>query len=340
MLPIVIIIAIAVAAAAIILILRSRASRNGSEQSSPARPRPDRSSTTTSTRRPDALAPFAGDGAIEDWRSELEKPGLTPQRFTMLYALGVREIDPDASVEITGPLQTKVKGSNGNELTSNLDNLWAECADTPGRRGEVLARSFNAMKTALMDDDELAEQDIATRIIPVVRDLEWIEAVEGQARERGLKGSGLVYEPLTDSLMVIYAIDFPDAMRYLQADEIPEEIERKDLRQTALMNLMRIVEPIGLAFTEIAGYVQAGGTYESSLLLLDGLWDQQQQELGGEVVATVPARHILAFCSSSSEKGIAALRELAAESVSHGSRGVSSDLFVWREGAWKKFESI
>lgn len=258
----------------------------------------------------------------------------------MLYMQAVREMAPEAQVTIIEPLRVKVRGSDGRELVCNLENLLKECADAPGgKRAEVLTRGLGAIKVALFEREEMDGDDISERIVPVVRDREWIDAMESQARERGLAESGLVYEPLNEALSVIYAIDFPEAMRYLQSAELPEGIDRGELRKIALMNLMRICEPIGIAFTEIGGYVQAGGTYESSLLLLDSLWDEQQKELGGEIVATVPARHILAFSSSSSEEGLAALRELAAQSDQHGGRAVSRDLFVWRNGAWMPFST-
>ncbi|HVN29494.1 MAG TPA: hypothetical protein VMT64_13445, partial [Candidatus Binataceae bacterium] len=61
------------------------------------------------------------------------------------------------------------------------------------------------------------------------------------------------------------------------------------------------------------------GNFEASLLLLDSLWTHElASTISGEAVVAIPARDILAFCSSASRDGVEQLRRIAAQVTDGG----------------------
>jgi hypothetical protein len=80
----------------------------------------------------------------------------------------------------------------------------------------------------------------------------------------------------------------------------------------------------------------AGGNLESSLLLLDDLWESQLSLVPGELVVSVPARDCIAFTGSHSAEGVAELRA-SIDRVSGGDHVLTRQLFVRRDSSWHGF---
>jgi hypothetical protein len=80
-----------------------------------------------------------------------------------------------------------------------------------------------------------------------------------------------------------------------------------------------------------------GGQFESSLVLVDALWDETlRKHYKTAPVVTIPARDMLAFCDEASEAGLAGLRAIA-ERIRAGGDGFMTDkLFVRRDGRWQE----
>jgi len=149
-----------------------------------------------------------------------------------------------------------------------------------------------------------------------------------------------ILEPYLPGLLVAYAIDRGDhyevvARKHCEASNIgPEE-----LRPLAIANLRRVLPPIERHGSGPAYMLVAGGNLESSLLLLDDLWEGQASGVRGAIVAAVPARDVLLFTGSESPEGIAAIRasikRLSASSPDHP----LTDMLFQRTGIrWQPFE--
>lgn len=83
--------------------------------------------------------------------------------------------------------------------------------------------------------------------------------------------------------------------------------------------------------------IDAGGTYEASLLLADELWSGDQFKVDGDIVVAVPARDVLVVTGSHNRTAIARLRTLAAE-LATGPYALTAVLYAWRGGKFVKFD--
>ena len=81
----------------------------------------------------------------------------------------------------------------------------------------------------------------------------------------------------------------------------------------------------------------AGGNYEASLLLLDHVWNGGSLKVQGEIVIGVPARDLLLVTGSENQRGLARIREIAAEVVAESPYALTRELFVYRKGRFVRF---
>ena len=81
----------------------------------------------------------------------------------------------------------------------------------------------------------------------------------------------------------------------------------------------------------------ADGNYEASLLLFDDLWDGDIK-VDGDIVVAIPTRDVLLITGSKNEEGIARLREIVDQVTAEGTYTVSSTLFVYRKGVFRRFD--
>ncbi len=146
----------------------------------------------------------------------------------------------------------------------------------------------------------------------------------------------ILTEPFNSELAIVYAEDRPQSLRYLMTGD--DVGDRAQLRQLALGNLHRMLAKIEMR--EGADHVlliEAGGNYEASLLLADGIWSSDQIKVDGDIVVAVPDRSALLITGSHNREGIARLRKIAAERAV-GPYALTPSLFVYRDGKFVKFD--
>jgi len=102
-------------------------------------------------------------------------------------------------------------------------------------------------------------------------------------------------------------------------------------------NLRRVLPDIELHEGPLVSMLTAGGTYEASLLLLEDLWAGDKPKVDGDYVVAVPSRDVLLITGSRNQEGLAKLRELAEEIATTGSYALTSELFIRRNGAFRRY---
>jgi len=83
--------------------------------------------------------------------------------------------------------------------------------------------------------------------------------------------------------------------------------------------------------------ISAGGEFDASLLLADNLWSGGQVKVDGDIVVAVPAKDVLIATGSHNAPGLVRLRAAAAKFAS-GPNGLTTALFVYRDGKFVRFE--
>lgn len=148
-----------------------------------------------------------------------------------------------------------------------------------------------------------------------------------------------VTEPLVADLIISYAFDLPQTFQMVQPDDLKElGIQPGELRAIAVDNIKKQVRKIGTMEEPPVMRVWTGNDLEACVLLADSYWRELAANTPGEIVASVPRRDVLLFCSSQSEEGLFALTDITAQVYESGeAHALSKKLLVWRDGQWMPF---
>jgi uncharacterized protein YtpQ (UPF0354 family) len=269
------------------------------------------------------------------WTNSINAPGLTESEFVRLFALREAAEMTGTKVRITGTREVTIKLRDGTELKQFLDNAWADARET-SNRVEVCEKYVAALKQNQTELSGSSGPLDTNSIVAVVRDDQFLQQI---AKYEVRATNRIVAEPLVADLHVAYGLDSARGMAYLtEGDRARIGLALPELRKLALTNLHRILEAPRRVGDGPVYMIVADGTYESSLLLADKLWDNQAPLVKGDLVAAVPARDVLLFTGSGSPDGLKAMRQSVDKTYKDASHVISKTLLVRRNGQWEKFE--
>lgn len=84
--------------------------------------------------------------------------------------------------------------------------------------------------------------------------------------------------------------------------------------------------------------LKAGEEFESSLLLLDGIWSHETLQFGGNIVVAAPSRSVLLVTGADSAEGLTQIRKMAAQTMAEDAYPLTDTLLVRRNGRFEEFE--
>ena len=167
------------------------------------------------------------------------------------------------------------------------------------------------------------------RVVPVLKPRAWLAAAELSTGGPGADAMP-VWDPLGPDLCVVYAEDRPASVRILsQAQVRGLALSREALRALAGKNLGAVVPELHIRGSDGVYLVEAGGVYESSLVFWAGLTSDRLR-VKGEPVVAVPSRHVLLVTGSEDARGLARVRELAAQALVGSAYPLTTTLYVRR----------
>src|SRR5262249_51649306 len=155
----------------------------------------------------------------------------------------------------------------------------------PDEREGTLRRYLAAsIETARATDGELPAPS-RSDVVPTIKSSEWLA---------GLPTKELATTPLVADLVVAYAFDRAQSMRYASRRELEAlGLSTSELPAVALVNLRaRLPRQLGTRGDGKSFLFVAGGNYEASLLLLDEVWTQLAPNMPGDLIACVLARDV------------------------------------------------
>jgi uncharacterized protein YtpQ (UPF0354 family) len=258
---------------------------------------------------------------------------LTPKAFTDAFAAAATAAIPSAKVTISGELELEVRSAAGKATTSDLRNAYVVYKRDPAQRDAVIHRYVDVLAETLKVGEKRTLD--RSRIVPVMKSVKWLEGVKQMPN-----GTGPPIEPLTEpfnsELTIVYAEDGDKAVRFLTTrDDVGD---RSKLHDLALANLHRLLPKIEMRGPANGLWlIEAGGQYESSLLLADSIWSSGQFEVDGDIVVAVPVKNAVFVTGSNNHAGLARLRALAAE-LANGPYGLTPQLLVYRNGKFVVFD--
>lgn len=258
------------------------------------------------------------------WQTSIQQTKLTGDQFTQLVVAAIREALPDANVQVDQPLRIQVETDAGQSVC-NLDNAWRECATDPEIRVDVVIRHVEALQRAFAAGVQPLD---LKDVVPVVRDERWIRQVRSQ-------GMQVYHERLAADLFVTYAVDASEQLRFVNQDEfLAFKLSPEDMRRIALSNLADRLPKVQRLGEGPLYMLAAGGTFESSLLLLPGVWEEQQEAVDGRLLVAVPSRELLLFTGENSQDAVRHMRRTVANILSGGNYLISDTILVRERNRW------
>lgn len=260
---------------------------------------------------------------------------LSPQQFTEEFRAAMEAVLPGATVTVVEPLHLTIKSEDGETARAFLDNAYSEYAGKPGIKSEVLARYVAAFAERTREAGPLNPQ----QIVPVIKDRAWAKDVRRATKARGVDAPAeQVVEELNKDLVIVYAEDNPQNIRYFGPKDLQEAgLQKDELRALAIENLRRILPSPEAVNGPLISIMTAGSDYVPSLLLLDEIWSGGKLGVDGEIVIAIPTRDVLLFTGSDNKEGVKKLRELAKKTAADGPYSLTDRLFVYRGGKFERF---
>jgi uncharacterized protein YtpQ (UPF0354 family) len=281
---------------------------------------------------PDIVRPMASD-----WRSLLTAPDLGRADLREAYRRAMEETGAVSSVtpSATDQLQLDVRARNGGTFIIDLHNLWESAvgARPDERIRQLLEKVAGSVDVARGLDGDLPPVS-RTDLVPTIKSAAWLAGLP--------PGADLASEPLVADLVIVYAFDRPSSISYASRSQIEQlQIAAAELRPLAVANLStHLPAQLGTQGDGRSSILLAGGSYESSVLLLDGVWEQLAASVAGDIVACVPARDICLFTGTGVEGGVASLIAARDRVLAAGTPGslVSPTLLRRHDVRWVELE--
>jgi uncharacterized protein YtpQ (UPF0354 family) len=258
---------------------------------------------------------------------------LTPPAFTQEFARALARTRPSANVSVAGDLKLTIKETDGLVRNIQLNNAYNEYKLDPQRFDDLVA-TFSAIFSQSASKEAGLDR---TRIIPVIKDRQWLDELHNTLKAKGVAQQHLA-DRFNDELVIVYAQDDPNRMRYLTTQE-DFGLSREELRSLAIANLKRVLPKIEMGRVGDVALMSAGGNYEASLLLIDEIWSSGQIQVNGDIVVAIPTRDALLVTGSRSRSGLKLVRELTAKFKAQGPYELTDTLFRYRDGRFTKFGS-
>jgi len=261
---------------------------------------------------------------------------LSKEAFTQEFATVLRAAVPGHKVEIVEPLHLRITHPDGSDSTAYLDNAYKEYEADPDSRQELIERRVAAWVESIASDGVPLDPK---NIVPIIKDRGWVEDAKAMSKSRGFDPEeSQVTEDYNEELVIVYAEDTPRNVRYFSRKDLDKAgVERNKLRALAIANLRRVLPKIEAHQGPVYSMYTADGNYEASLLLFDDLWDGDIK-VDGDIVVAIPTRDVLLITGSKNEEGIARLREIVDQITAEGTYTISSNLFVYRKGVFRRFD--
>lgn len=260
---------------------------------------------------------------------------LSPEQFTEEFRKALLAELPTQVITMAAPLHLEVKGPGSRSAAVFLDNAYNEYSRSPGQQTEIVARYVHSMAESARQSGPLNPQ----QIVPVIKDRGWSKDIKRAAKARGADATAKqVIEELNQDLIIVYAEDTPQNIRYFGPDDLQEAgVQKGQLRALAIDNLRRILPPPEAVNGPLVSMLTAGSDYVPSLLLLDEIWSSDELGVEGEIVIAIPTRDVLLFTGSGNKEGVKKLRELAKKTAADGPYSLTDRLFVYRSGKFERF---
>lgn len=259
---------------------------------------------------------------------------IPPGEFTTLVEEHIESLGNGLEPRVIEPLHLQVFRAGEKQIDLHLDNLYRNYLADRGRRQELISHYIQAMVG--VDLETFLPRDV----IPTIKDKGYIQEVSSQLSAKGTNPEEFfVFEEYNDVLAILYAIDSPQSIRFLNPKDLAElNLQGETLREFAINNLKQILPPVEVHGSPPCLLLKAGGMFESSLLLFDRVWNKAELGIKGDILVAVPSRDTLLVGDTAEARSITQLRKTAADVARSSGYALTDKLFVRRDNKFLPFE--
>ncbi len=254
--------------------------------------------------------------------------------FRDAYAAKVHHRRPDAKVEAVAPDQLSITLPGGAKLTAVLDNAYDHYRAHPAQLRSVLTGYVSATLESAAPPKYTAAQ-----LLVLVRPVSYVQAhaaMVAGSPEAAAHGP-LLTRPIAGELVAMVVVDQPTTHQFLPASTLRADLELDDtaIWSRALANTRRKLPdvPGGGDKGEVTT-LSTGLGLAASLLAEPDDWDTPPLQVGGPPVVAPVAKDIVFLTHLGDAPVVAAMRKAAALSANDPD-GLTTQLFVRRNGAWE-----
>lgn len=185
--------------------------------------------------------------------------------------------------------------------------------------------------------DELSRSD-ASLVVPMIKRLH--EPGGGGAGVKMPTDDAPVIAPLAADMVVMYAIDRPDHLEYVQNRTLRASSLSVDrLHALAVRNLPSRVQDINMIDAGDGLFAfAAGGNFEASLLFIDAFWEQLAPRFPGRPLVAIPSRDLLFAIGSEQPRAAQIIREKARVELVDNRYAISQTVLERVDGKWRAFK--
>lgn len=259
------------------------------------------------------------------WQISIQEKNLSAAQFTDNVAVAIHEGIPSAKATVDETLVLTVR-IGGTESLCNLENAWRDCAAEPAGRVDVVTRHVDALRSAFSSTNQ--DSISLEEIVPVIKDKTWLD-------ETARQGMQIYHEQLAADLFVTYAADGPSQLRFIDQKEFMSfGLSAAKMRINALSNLASRLPKIERLGEGPLYMLTAGGTFESSLLLLANIWKEQEKAVDGRIVVAVPSRELILFTGENAHEAVQQMRSTVADIQTDGNYLISATILLRDNDRW------
>lgn len=259
---------------------------------------------------------------------------IDEEAFTRQVAARLQALHPELRIEALRPLEIRYgAGEAAGGHVAYLANAYQRY-----RNGEELAEVVEAYASATVKSLDVVAPNL-DNIVPVIKDERYVREVSAALiADMGAEpDQGLYAAPYSEGLVILYAVDTPRAIQYLSRKDFRAlSLPEPELRASAVANLTRLLPELTLHHHEDLYMFTAGGSYESSLLLLDAVWNRLAERIRGRMVVGIPSRDVLLVADSANRDALQRLGDTVREIHATGAYSLTPDLYERVDGGWRK----
>lgn len=259
-------------------------------------------------------------------------PLLDEAAFQSAFIAELAKAAPTLTVTEQAPV-TLVIGDGG---TLFLNNAYAAYRQAPDALSNLLRRYVQSC----LELSQSAPLE-PSGIVPVIKARAWLEELRQATDHDGKPPAGaLVTEDLNDELVIVYAEDSANNIRYFSPEVLAETgLNTSNLRTLAVANLRRVLPPVQRHVGPEISMLTAGGDYVSSLLLFDEIWSKTTLGVHGDIIVAVPTRDVVLYADSANPQAVQRLATQAQQLMQQTPYSITATLFIYDKGQFRRYRA-